>query len=282
MTDDVRRCTGCGRALKLDAHHIPGAAYDPATTDVCVGRGECHHFLTRRQLDNGVDLSRDTPKSEVDIARASAHGTHDLIFLSVWRRHSDLLAAAEVFDRCLAVGSALLDLSDDADRPSRFLPDTIGARHRPALRCAPVDLPEDAVFPVLQQLIGAVASQGEIQLMDDDELSALRYLEVDAEALYEKLERLLGADESVQAAWADVPELAEAFAQRFFEFLIALYEAVTTNDVSNLPSLIAMAEGLAPVFQVFSTLFSDAVAASTTEECRALLLRPPELLRASR
>jgi hypothetical protein len=44
----------------------------------------------------------------------------------------------------------------------------------------------------------------------------------------------------------------------------------------------AMAEGLAPVFQAMSTFFADAEEASTAEECRSVMLRLPEALQATR
>ena len=57
MSEEQPFCTGCGRRLVLEDHHIAGEAYDSATTPVCVAG--CHQFLSRRQLDNGVDLTRE-------------------------------------------------------------------------------------------------------------------------------------------------------------------------------------------------------------------------------
>ncbi len=70
MSEERSVCTGCGRSVDLDDHHIVGEAYDSATAPACALG--CHQFLSRRQLDNGVDLTRGTPKSEVDRDRAVA------------------------------------------------------------------------------------------------------------------------------------------------------------------------------------------------------------------
>lgn len=280
MNGDQQLCTGCGRGLACDDHHIIGEVYNDATTPACVAG--CHQFLTRRQLDNGVDLTHDTPKSEADTARARSLGLHDLISLAVRRRQPAMIPVAELFDSCTGIASALLDLTDDPERPGRWLPDTIGARHRPPPRCSTVLLPDGVGFHVIEQLVGAVASQGEALLMEDRELAALQRLAVDAESLYEKFERLLGDDGAVQAAWAELPVQMHAFARRFQEFLIAIFDALSTDSVEDLPRLMEMAKGLAPVFGAMETFFADAETASTPEECRAVLLRLPEALQTAR
>ncbi len=209
-------------------------------------------------------------------------GLTDLLSLAVRRRQPEMIPAAEVFDSCAAISSALLDLTDDPDRPGRWLPDPIGARHRPVLPCRPVPLPAGAEFAGIEQLVGSVASQGEALLMEERELAALWRLAADVESLYEKLDLLLGEDEVVQAAWAEVSVQMEAFARRLQEFLIALFGAASTDSVEGLPRLMEMGRELAPVFRATATFFADAEAASTPEECRALLLRLPEALNTAR
>jgi hypothetical protein len=271
-----RLCTACGRSVDIDDHHIAGAAYDDATADVCALG--CHGFLTRRQMDNGVNLSRTGPKSDVDSARARALGLNDLLSLSVRRRQPEMVPVAAAFDSCTGIASALLDLTDDPDRPGRWLPDTIGARHRSPWRIQPMPLIEGVEIPVVEQLVGAVAALGESLLLEEQELAALLRLASDAQPLYEKLERFLSDDPEVQAAWAEVPVQMEEFAHHFEEYLVAVFTAVSADSVENIPELEAMGRSLAPVFRSMMTFFADAEAASTAEEHRALLLRLPEAL----
>lgn len=279
MKEGLQLCTGCGRRLATDDHHLAGAAYDPATTPACTDG--CHGFLSRRQMDNGVDLSRTGPKSDVDSARALALGLNDLLSLSVRRRHPEVIPVAAAFDSCTGIASALLDLTDDPDRPGRWLPDTIGARHRTPWSVKPMALIEGAEIPVVEQLVGAVAAVGESLLLEEQELAALLRLASDAQPLYEKFEQLLD-DEKVQAAWADVPEQMEDFARHFEKYLVAVFTAVNADSVESIPELEAMGRSLAPVFRSMTTFFADAEAASTAEEHRTLLLRLPEALQATR
>ena len=118
--------------------------------------------------------------------------------------------------------------------------------------------------------------------MEEQELAALWHVAGDAESLYEKLNSLLEGDASVQAAWAEFPVQMETFAGQLQEFLIAIFQAVSADSEENLPRLMEMVSGLAPVFHAMETFFPDAVAASTPEECRALLLRLPEALTSAR
>ena len=119
-------------------------------------------------------------------------------------------------------------------------------------------------------------------LMYEPEVEAMRRLSTDVVAFYGKLERQLASDESVQAASDEVPSLMENFGTRLLEFLVAMYEAIRTDAEGEIPRLVAIAEDLAPVFRAVKTFCADAEAASTPEECRAVMLRLPEALKTIR
>jgi hypothetical protein len=232
--------------------------------------------LSRRQLDNGVNLNREVPRCEVDVDRARIHGLHDLLSLSARRRHPDLAEMADAFDGCIHVGSALLDLSDDPIRPGRWLPDTIGARHRPPLSVRPVEPDLGSEITVIEQMAAAVAAQGERILMEDNELCALQHLATDAQSVFEKVTGLLD-DPEVQAAWALVPAAMAQVAERLRSFLVGLVDAVT-NESDDVSHLMELAQELAPVTRVMTTFLADLETAMTPGELREVMLRLPKAL----
>ena len=279
MTAPAPVCTACGRRLPVEDHHIAGEANDPATTNACT-KG-CHQFLSRRQLDNGVDLDREGPKDEVDMARARALGLNDLLSLSARRRHPEMVPMADTFDTCTAIASALLDLSDEPVRPGRWLPDTVGARHRRSVSYGPVTPTEGTEMEVIQQMAGAVVAMGPSLLMDESELMGLSQLVEDAGSVYQAFSSLLDGDVEIQAAWAEVPARMVAFSHRFERYLVTIFNMVTSNPDGDLSELVEMGRAIAPVTRAMRTFVADAVAAVTVDEWREVLLRLPRALELS-
>jgi len=279
MSDDLTFCTACGRRIETDDHHIGGEAYDDTTTPICTDG--CHGFLSRCQQNNGVDLSKGEPKSEVDSVRARALGFNDLLSLSVRRRHPQLIPMVELFDRSMGIASALLDLSDDPDRPGRWLPDTIGTRHRGPWRVPPIDLPEGADLSVVGQMAGAVAVLGDDLVADEEERSAIARFADDPEGLFNKVEATLALPE-VQEAWVDLMTHMESVAQQLFEFLVVAFDAISTGCFDDLDLQVERSASLAPVFHAMESFFRDAEQADTDGEVRDLLLRLPKAVTAVR
>ena len=148
-----------------DILHGVWASSSRSTSTTSPGRRttrDHHHVCTMAATSSSPGASSTTASTslvrparvEVDIARARALGLNDLLSLSVRRRHPEMIPVAEAFDTCTGIGSALLDLTDDPERPGRWLPDTIGARHRRPLPVPPVLSDRGAEIPVIEQLVG--------------------------------------------------------------------------------------------------------------------------------
>lgn len=150
-------CLACGRRGPVEAHHPARHVFvDHIAAPDCPS---CHRQLTLRQRDRGYLDTTATGATGLDRARALTVGVGDLFTLGLRRERAELLA--DTMERATAMLSVLLDIVQPADRPTRFLPDPIGARRRakPIYARAPAhDGEPDRIFGVVWLTLDVLAT----------------------------------------------------------------------------------------------------------------------------
>jgi hypothetical protein len=276
MGDGV--CLPCGRWRRADDHHVGGEANNPEAT-IPAGQRCCHPIFNRRQLDAGALLDHDAPRTDLDRRRATIIGVFDLgaVF---WRRTCTcLVPLAEAVETAAQAASMLMDLTGDPDRAGRFLPDTIGARHRkprPVRMIRPDPKTDEPRALSLLQLLG-VLGLGTLELTRD-EAATVATLTRSIPTVMKRLKRAMG-DPDVKQAWQGLPQRLRLYLEDFNGFMVQLIKAITTGEGDE-ERMIARVPVLGPVLRSVPEALRLLITEEDPERHRQALLLLPKALTA--